>query len=80
MNCHKFMQGHISLFLGIEIKDEFPACRSDLPLLNFNGKETSETFDSAKRKGETITLRRRMVNSIVLRVVQVVSIIHNPCL
>ena len=80
MNCHKFMQGHISLFLGIEIKDEFPAWRNDRPLLTFNGKETSETFDSAKRKGETITLRRRMVNSIVLRVVQVVSIIHNPCL
>ena len=80
MNCHKFMQGHISVFLGIEIKDEFPAWRNDLPLLNFKGKETSKTFDSAKRKGETITLRSRMVNSIVLRVVQVVGTIHNPCL
>lgn len=80
MNCHKFRRGHISVFLGIEIKDEFPAWRNDLPLLTFNGKETSGTFDSAKRKGETITLRSRMVNSIVLRVVQVVSTIHNPCL
>ena len=51
MNCHKFMRGHISVFLGIEIKDEFPALRNDLPFLNFNGKETSETFDSAKTVG-----------------------------
>ena len=35
----KFMQGHISVFLGVEVKDEFPAWRPSC--LKFSQQETS---------------------------------------